>query len=224
VFDEAHEGTILLDDVDRLPPAVQGQLLRYLESRLFRRVGGITDIRVDVRIMATSTQAIEPLVSAGTFPSDLFYRLNVLGLEIPPLAAHREDVVVLARHFVEQNRRARRLDIRGLSADAETVLAAYDWPGNIDELRAVIDRAVMIASGQEIEPSHLGLAARAETPPASHPFRLPNEGCVLDEVERSLVLQALDRAGGNQTRAATLLGVHRDQIRYRMGKYRRSAG
>jgi DNA-binding NtrC family response regulator len=221
VFDEAHEGTILLDDVDRLAGPLQGRLLRYLESRQFQRVGGITDIRVDVRIIATSSRPIESHVAAGTFPPDLFYRLNVLGFEIPPLSAHREDVIVLARHFVEQNRRARRLDIGGLSAAAESALAAYDWPGNIDELRAVIDRAVMIASGRDIEPAHLGLIARAQSDTASQPFRLPDDGCNLDDVERSLVLQALDRAGGNQTRAATLLGVHRDQIRYRLGKYRK---
>ncbi len=221
VFDEAHEGTILLDDIDMLPPALQGRLLRYLESRQFRRVGGITDIRVDVRIIATSTRTIEPLVASGAFPSELFYRLNVLGLELAPLTSHREDVVVLARHFVEQNRRARRLDIRGLSPSAEAALTAYDWPGNVDELRAVIDRAVMIALDQVIEPMHLGLASGLHTPSSSNPFRLPDDGCKLDDVERSLVLQALDRAGGNQTRAATLLGVHRDQIRYRMGKYKK---
>ncbi len=222
VFDEAHEGTILLDDVDTLSPSLQGRLLRYLESREFRRVGGSTDIRVDVRIMAASTRSIEALVERGTFPSDLFYRLNVLGFEMPPLANHREDVVVLARHFVDQNRRARRLDIRELSPAAEAALSAYDWPGNVDELRAVIDRAVMLASGGVIEPSHLGcLGGLPVAPDASTPFRLPDEGCRLDDVEKSLVMQALDRSGGNQTRAASLLGVHRDQIRYRLGKYRK---
>lgn len=222
IFDEAHEGTILLDDVDTLPPVLQGRLLGYLESREFRRVGGSTDIRVDVRIMAASTRSIDAMVQRGMFPPDLFYRLNVLGFELPPLSAHREDVVSLARHFVDQNRRARRLDIRELSPAAEAALAAYDWPGNVDELRAVIDRAVMLASGDVIEPGHLGgLGGVMASSDGSHPFRLPDDGCSLDDVEKSLVMQALDRAGGNQTRAATLLGVHRDQIRYRVGKYRK---
>lgn len=221
VFDEAHEGTILLDDVDALPPRLQGQLLRYLESREFRRVGGSTDIRVDVRLIATSTRAIEPLVQRGEFPSDLYYRLNVLGFELLPLALHRDDVVVLARHFVEQNRSAWRLDTAELSPEAEAALTAYDWPGNIDELRTVIDRAVMLAGGRVIGPHHLpGLGPMAPAPESDGVFRLPEAGCKLDDVEKSLVLQALDRAGGNQTRAATLLGVHRDQIRYRLGKYK----
>lgn len=222
VFDEAHEGTILLDDVDMLPPRLQGRLQRYLESREFRRVGGSTDIRVDVRIMAASVRSVEALVTRGAFPPDLYYRLNVLGFEMPPLASHREDVAVLARHFVEQNRRARRLDIRELSPEAEAALVAYDWPGNVDELRAVIDRAVILAAGEVIEPMHLGsLGGVTSMSSGSMPFRLPDDGCRLDDVEKSLVMQALDRSGGNQTRAASLLGVHRDQIRYRLGKYRK---
>ena len=140
---------------------------------------------------------------------------------MPPLSSHREDVVVLARHFVEQNRRVRRLDIRELSSAAESALTAYDWPGNVDELRAVIDRAVMLAAGQVIEPAHLaGVGAATTSPDSSSPFRLPADGCRLEDVEKSLVVQALERVGGNQTRAAALLGVHRDQIRYRLGKYR----
>ncbi len=221
IFDEAHEGTILLDDVDVLPPVIQGRLLRYLESREFRRVGGSTDIRVDVRVIAASTRAIEPLVQQGRFPSDLYYRLNVLGFELLPLSLHREDVVPLARHFIEQQSRASRIEAAELTADAEAALIAYDWPGNLDELRAVLDRAVMLANGQPIRPHHLaGLGAMPQVSDAATPFVLPEQGCRLEEVEKSLVLQALDRAGGNQTRAAALLGVHRDQIRYRLGKYR----
>lgn len=220
IFDEAHEGTILLDDVDMLPHGLQRLLLRYLESREFRRVGGTTDIRVDVRIIAASTRSVDTLVQRGAFPPDLYYRLNVLGLEMPPLENHREDVVLLARHFVDQARRSRRLDIGTLSPAAEAALTEYDWPGNVDELRSVIDRAVMLAAGGAIEPAHLtGLGAISAD--ASSPFRLPDDGCRLDDVEKSLVMQALDRAGGNQTRAAALLGVHRDQIRYRLGKYKR---
>ena len=222
VFDEAHEGTLLLDDVDLLPASLHGRLLRYLEAREFRRAGSGPDIRVDVRIIATSTRPIEPLVQLGLFPSDLFYRLNVLGLELPPLAAHRDDVIPLARHFVEQNRRSRRMETQSISEAAEAALVAYEWPGNVDELRAVIDRAVMLAAGDSIELRHLGgiggLGPVAETSTA---FRLPEAGCHLEDVERSLVMQALERVGGNQTRAAQLLGVHRDQIRYRLGKYKK---
>ena len=224
-FDEAHEGTILLDDVDRMPAALQGRLLRYLESRDFRRPGGGTDIRVDVRIIATSTRAVESLVQQGLFPSDLYYRLNVLGLELSPLAAHREDVAELARHFVERHRASNRVDAEGpgLTPAAEAALAAYDWPGNVDELRAVIDRAAILADGRAIEPGHLGVLGDVPLmADATTPFRLPEGGCDLDVVEKSLVMQALDRTGGNQTHAAALLGVHRDQIRYRLGKYKKT--
>lgn len=220
VFDEAHEGTILLDDIDALTPALQGRLLRYLESREFRREGGSTDIRADVRIIAASTRSLEPLVERGAFSSNLYYRLNVLGFELARLAAHREDVMVLARHFVERRGRSGVCEV---SPDAEAVLTSYDWPGNCDELDIVIDRALMLAPGNVIEAVHLsGLAGAPDMRDAAAPFTLPEAGCRLDDVEKSLVMQALDRTRGNQTRAAVLLGVHRDQIRYRLGKYRRS--
>ena len=218
VFDEAHEGTILLDGVDALSPALQGRLLRYLESHDFRREGGTADIRADVRIIAASTRALEPVVERGAFPSELYYRLNVLGFELAPLAAHREDVMVLARHFIEQSGR----DVE-VSPDAEAALTSYDWPGNVDELRNVIDRAMMLTAGGVIDAVHLGgLTAMPEPRDPAGPFALPEAGCRLEDVEKSLVMQALDRARGNQTRAAALLGVHRDQIRYRLGKYRKT--
>ena len=224
VFDEAHEGTICLDDVDRLSPPLQGRLLRYLESRDFRRVGGGTDIRVDVRIIAITTRPLVPLVERGLFPSELFYRLNVLGFELAPLASHPDDVAILARHFVEQRRGALGGDAPGLLPEAEAAMTEYAWPGNVDELRAVIDRAVILAAGQPIGLEHLGnLGGTHAFASPVMPFRLPDDGCDLDEVEKSLVMQALERSGGNQTRAATLLGVHRDQIRYRLGKYKKDA-
>lgn len=220
VFDEAHEGTILLDDVDALSPALQGRLLRFLGSRDFRRVGGSTDIRVDVRIIATSTRPLEPLVERGAFPADLYYRLNVLGFELTRLAAHPEDVMVLARQFIEQSGRDGVSDV---SPAAEAALTSYDWPGNIDELRAVIDRAMMLTAGDVIDVAHLsGIGGAPGMRDPAVPFALPEAGCRLDDVEKSLVMQALDRTGGNQTRAAALLGVHRDQIRYRLGKYRKT--
>lgn len=222
VFDEAHEGTIMLDDIDALSPVLQGRLLRFLGSRDFHRVGGSTDIRVDVRLMAASTRPLEPLVERGAFPSDLYYRLNVLGVDLPRLAMHPEDVMVLARHFIEQNGRQRAFSV---SPAAEAALTAYDWPGNVDELRAVVDRAMMLATGGIIDIVHLGgIGGAADRRDPAVPFALPETGCRLDDVERSLVEQALDRTRGNQTRAAALLGVHRDQIRYRLGKYRKAPG
>lgn len=222
VFDEAHEGTVMLDDVGALTPMLQGRLLQLLETREFRRVGGATDIRVDVRVIAATTQPLEAAVRAGTFRSELYYRLNVLGLDMPPLTARREDLALLAGYFIETNRLAGQGQAAGLTPSALNVLEAHHWPGHLDELRALIDRAMMVAAGPLIDVADLGGVAPA-TPAQRSGFLLPEDGCDLDAVERTLVLQALERAGGNQTKAATYLGVHRDQVRYRLSKWAKEA-
>jgi DNA-binding NtrC family response regulator len=226
LFDEAHEGTILFDDVGSLTPSLQGCLLRYLTTHSFRRVGGNSDVRADVRVIAATTRSLEPAVESGAFRQDLYYRLNVLGFELPPLRTHTEDIGVLARHFFEQHRRdGRRL--QRLSPSAEARMVAHTWPGNVDELRTVIDRAAHVTTGDTIDVGDLAAfpapaASRASGTGSANTFQLPLAGCDLDAVEKSLVLQALERTGGNQTRAAALLGVHRDQIRYRLGKYKKT--
>lgn len=234
VFDEAHDGSILLDDVGALTPALQSKLLRYLESGDFKRVGDSPEIRVDVRIIAATDTPLDQLVAAGTFRSDLYYRLNVMAVELPTLAARADDVPMLTQHFLEQRSRAGGKKVFGVTPEAEAELCAYWWPGNLDELRVVIDRAVMIASGDRIDVKDLagfGQPATASAPAAPRAaatpsreaaFTLPEDGCDLEAVEKSLVLQALERTGGNQTRAATLLGIHRDHVRYRLTKWKRT--
>jgi two-component system response regulator AtoC len=232
VFDEAHDGSILLDDVGALTPALQSKLLRYLESGDFKRVGDSPEIRVDVRIIAATDTPLDRLVANGTFRSDLYYRLNVLAVELPTLASRAEDVPVLTQHFLEQRSRAGGKKVFGVAPEAMAELCAYWWPGNLDELRAVIDRAMMVAAGQQIQLKDLAgfgqpaaapapaSASTRETKSSDTSFVLPDDGCDLEAVEKSLVLQALERTGGNQTRAATLLGIHRDHVRYRLTKWK----
>jgi DNA-binding NtrC family response regulator len=240
VMDEAHDGTLFLNDAGALPPSIQQRLLRYIETGAFRRRGDSPDITVDVRIVAATDRPLEPEVAAGRFRAELFYRMKVLTVETPPLAAHLEDLPVLVRHFLEQRRRAGGHGVTSISDAAVRLLQKYAWPGNMDELRAVIDRAAMLASGREIGAAELVAlgprVASAAAAPAASPtsvsappavradaggtFELPEDGCDLAAVEKSLVLQALDRAGGNQTKAAQLLGIHRDHVRYRLRKWR----
>jgi DNA-binding NtrC family response regulator len=228
VFDEAHDGSLLLDDVGALTPALQSKLLRYLESGDFKRVGDSPDIHVDVRVIAATDTPLDALVSAGTFRSELYYRLNVFAVELPPLSARPDDVPVLARHFLDQHIRAGGRVVKGFTPEAEDELSDHHWPGNLDELRAVVDRAVMTSTSAEIGVEDLaGFAAPAPgSAPRAHarpdaPFTLPDDGCDLEAVERSLIMQALDRTGGNQTRAAALLGIHRDHVRYRLTKWKK---
>lgn len=230
VFDEAHDGSVLLDDVGALTPALQSKLLRYLESGDFKRVGDSPEIRVDVRVIAATDKPLDAAVAAGTFRSDLYYRLNVLAIELPTLASRADDISMLTKHFIEQHNRVGGKVITGITPAAEAELAAYWWPGNLDELRAVIDRAVIVANSSEIGIDDLAGFGQAETTAqtkravkvaAASPFSLPDDGCDLEAVEKNLVLQALERTGGNQTRAAALLGIHRDHVRYRLTKWKK---
>jgi DNA-binding NtrC family response regulator len=192
-----------------------------LEEKAFRRVGGAGDIHVDVRVIAATNRDLEEHVRAGRFRQDLFYRLNVLRVEMPPLRVRQGDVALLAQHFVETFSREFKRPVRGLSQAAEAALRSYGWPGNVRELRNLVERAVLLCEAELLQPGDFdSLHTARQRPATSHGgFDLPAEGVNLEEVERSLVVQALERAGGNQTRAATLLGLHRDQIRYRIDKF-----
>ena len=221
LFEQADEGTVFLDEIGEMTPALQAKLLRVLEDRAFRRVGGLGDVQVDVRVIAATNRDLEASVRAGKFREDLFYRLNVLRLELPPLRARGDDVVLLARHFVELFSREFKRAGRRLSAAAETSLRTHGWPGNVRELRNLTERAVLLAEQEALEPGDFDSLriARVRFGTGQGGFELPAEGVNLDEVERSFVVQALERAGGVQTRAAALLGLHRDQIRYRIEKF-----
>jgi transcriptional regulator with PAS, ATPase and Fis domain len=198
-------------------PALQAKLLRVLEEKSFKRVGGAADIRVDVRIIAATNRNLEDQVAKGAFRSDLYYRLNVLPIRLPALREHADDVPGLVKFFVDAFNAEFKKRITGVSAAAGVLLETYGWPGNVRELRNVVERAMLLVEGTRLETRDFG--ALTAGPASGDPFDLPAAGVDLEDLERSLVSQALRRAGGNQTKAAALLGLNRDQIRYRIEKF-----
>jgi DNA-binding NtrC family response regulator len=221
LLESADGGTVFLDEISEMVPALQAKLLRFLEEKAFKRVGGAADIHVDVRVIAATNRVLDDEVRQGRFRSDLFYRLNVLPISLPPLRAHAEDIPSLVDFFVDGFNREFRKNLLGASPSAIRLLQTYGWPGNVRELRNVIERAMLLAEGERLEPRDF--AALASTGTAADVLELPAKGVDLEELERSFVVQALKRSGGNQTKAAALLGLNRDQIRYRIEKFGLSA-
>jgi two-component system, NtrC family, response regulator PilR len=224
LFREADGGTVLLDEVGELPASLQVKLLRVLQERKVRPVGGAMEVPVDVRVLGATNRDVEADVSQGKFRQDLYYRLNVIRVELPPLRERAGDVPRLAERFVRRFAAELGKDVRGLTADALRALDVYAFPGNVRELENMIERGVTLASGPAIGLGDLpsavsGLSGR----PAPLLADLPPEGCALDEVlgevERRLILQALGRTGGVRTAAARLLGVSFRQLRYRLAKH-----
>jgi two-component system response regulator AtoC len=223
VLEQGDDGTVFFDEIADLTPPLQANLLRFLEKRTFQRIGGAADIHVDVRLVAATSRNLEEQVRLGKFREDLYYRLNVLRVELPPLRLRDHDVVLLAQFFADAFGKDFRRPVKTLSPAAETALRAYAWPGNVRELRNLVERAVLLSEGDVLEPGdfeslHTGHVGHG-IGHAHGGYPLPAEGVALEEVEKNLVVQALERAGGNQTRAAALLGLHRDQIRYRIEKF-----
>jgi len=217
LLESAEGGTVFLDEIGEMVPALQAKLLRFLEEKSFKRVGGAADIRVDVRVVAATNRNLEEQVARGGFRSDLYYRLNVLPIRLPPLREHAEDVPELLRFFIDGFNTEFKKKIIGVSAAAETLLRNYGWPGNVREMRNVVERAMLLAEGPRLEVQDFGALNKGAV--SDDPFNLPAAGVDLEALERSLVVQALKRAGGNQTKAAALLGLNRDQIRYRVDKF-----
>jgi two-component system, NtrC family, response regulator AtoC len=218
LLESADGGTVFLDEIGEMVPALQAKLLRFLEEKSFKRVGGAADIRVDVRVVAATNRNLEEQVAKGAFRSDLYYRLNVLPIRLPPLREHAEDVPVLVTFFTDLFNREFKKRISGVSPAAAVLLRSYGWPGNVRELRNVVERAMLLGEGDRLEAKDFG-ALKTGLNAGDDPFELPAAGVHLDDLERSLVVQALRRAGGNQTKAAALLGLNRDQIRYRIEKF-----
>ena len=220
LFELADGGTVLLDEIGDLKPSMQAKLLRVLETRQFRRVGGTQDIAVDVRVIASTNKNLEAAVAHGEFRQDLLYRLKVISVIIPPLRERPEDVPLLAEHFLKHFAEEFKKSPRQLSREAAEALGRYDWPGNARELRNVIERLIILESASVIEPQHFPPEIRAGVKKQGKWLvELPTGGTALAEVERQLVLQAMERARGNQTRAAELLGIERDALRRRLVKY-----
>lgn len=228
LFEQAEGGTLLLDEIGELELSLQAKLLRVLEEGAFRRVGGLKDIPLDVRVLAASNRDLKAESEAGRFRLDLYYRLSVIQIDIPALRERGDDVLLLAQHYIDTigTRLKRSKKINSLSPEAREVFRKYNWPGNVRELRNVIERALILEDNDQITTEYLpgGLlmspGQSALTLDAAGPanFVLPVEGISLDEAELSFVRQAIERSGGNQTRAAELLGISRDQLRYRLKK------
>ncbi len=224
LFRDADGGTVFLDEVGELALATQVKLLRVLQERKVRSIGASAEVSVDVRVVAATNRNVEDEVKTGRFRQDLYYRLNVIRVTVPPLRDRREDIRPLADHFLRQWSAEQGKDINVISPDALRALEAYAFPGNVRELENVIERAVALAKGPTIGlgdlPPELAGAASQPTPSL---VGLPEEGCNLDEVigevERRLVLQALERTGGVRTQAAKLLGVTLRSLRYRLQKH-----
>jgi transcriptional regulator with PAS, ATPase and Fis domain len=215
----ANRGTVFLDEIAETSPAVQVKLLQFLEERRFKRVGGTSDVQVDVRIVAATNQNLERAVRAGTFRQDLYYRLGVLPVRLPALRERLDDVPLLAGHFIEVFNQQLGRAVRGLATSSVGPLRAYAWPGNIRELRNLIERAMLLTQDDLLAPEQYLPSAGAMTA-RGRLFELPVEGIDLGQLELDLVTQALERTGGNRTRAAELLGLTRHQIHYRLQKLR----
>jgi len=216
LLETADGGTVFLDEIGEMTPGLQAKLLRFLEEKTFKRVGGLADIRVDVRVIAATNRNLEQEVEQGRFREDLFYRLQVMPIPLPPLRDRRGDIPLLAAYYVDRYNGEFKRRVRGLTPEALVVLEQYQWPGNIRELRNAIERAMLLVDEDWLQPTDFTTLTRTVAPTE---FKLPSDGISLDEVERQFLVQALERSGGNQTQAGQLLGINRDQVRYRIEKF-----
>ena len=219
-FEMADGGTLLLDEVAEMHPAVQAKFLRVLEERTFRRVGGKTEIQVDVRVVAATNQDPEAAVRGGKLRADLFYRLNVFPIVLPPLRERPEDIPLLVEAFLLDSAAAEGHAVKAITPEALDLLQRYAWPGNVRELRNIIERATLLADGETIEGSHLPDTLRgSQTAPDHVPTLTIPLGITVEEAEKALILKSLELAGNNKTRAAGILGIsvktlHNKLVRY----------
>jgi DNA-binding NtrC family response regulator len=229
LFEQAKGGTILLDEIGDMKLDLQTKLLRVLEERTIRRVGGKWEIPIEVTAIATSNRNLSEAVKSGAFRRDLFFRLSTFYLHVLPLRERKEDIPLLARHFLLHfAQKYNRKRIRGFSPEAEKLLIDSSWPGNVRELKNLVERLVVLEDTEYIMPEHLprfifeqtmSTSEVAKTTEDTDGFKLPERGTSLAEVERKLIEQALEKTGGNQVRAAGLLDITRDALRHRMKKY-----
>jgi len=223
MFELANGGTILLDEIGDMHPNLQSKLLRVLEDRRVRRLGGKIDIPIDVTVIATTNTNLENAVETNAFRMDLFYRLNVFPLHMPPLRERKEDIPLLARYFLNMFAQTyQKKAMKGFSPEAEEILCSYDWQGNTRELKNMIERIVVLENVEMILPEHLPMVLTKKPlveRRASTPFILPDEGISLEEMEKDLIQQALRRTENNQTKAAKLLKISYDSLRYQIKKF-----
>jgi len=218
-FEEADGGTLFLDEIGELSPQVQVKLLRFLQEHEFQRLGGNQTLRTDVRVISATNSDLEQRVKAGAFREDLFYRLNVVLMSLPPLRERKEDIPILINHFLKRYAEENGKEIAGLSSEAQDVLLKYDYPGNVRELENIIERAVVIAREDVISVEDLPFSESMEDTTES---RKAEEGLLrgsIEELERNLIVEAMEKAGDHQSRAAELLGISERMLRYKLKKY-----
>jgi len=229
LFELADGGTVFLDEIGDMHMSMQAKLLRMLEEKTFKRVGGVKDIRVDVRLISATNQELARAMNEGRFRKDLYYRLQVVPIYLPPLRDRGKDIQLLANHFLEHFNRECHKNIKRISPEAEQIMMNYSWPGNVRELKNVIERAMILDIDGEIEPENLSQEvlerspflnnAQPSMPVSLDGFVIPESGLSLEDVENALVRKALEMSGGNQTKAATLLRMPRDAFRRRMKRF-----
>jgi Transcriptional regulator containing PAS, AAA-type ATPase, and DNA-binding domains len=225
-FELADGGTLFLDEVGELSPTAQAKLLRVLERQEFERVGGTRTLKVDVRVIAATNQDLDRLIQEGRFRKDLFYRLNIYPIPLPPLRERREDLLPLVRYFLHKYSQEQCKEVVELSPEVRELLISHDWPGNVRELESVLRRAVILCQGNRITVQELppALQERRRAPPVrTEAFTLPPDGINLEELEKQLILQALKRANSNQSKASQLLGFSRSQLRTRLKRHKLTA-
>jgi Nif-specific regulatory protein len=220
-FEAAHLGTIMLDEIGEMSPAIQAKFLRVLEGHPFERVGGSQAIKVDVRTIAATNRDLEKAVEGGIFRRDLYFRLRVVEISVPPLRRRGDDVLELSQHFLERFNAETGRRIRGFSADALKLMKQYRWPGNIRELKNVVERAVVLARTDVIEPDDLTLTTLAT---AGETGDIPitaaaYQPLTLDEVERRHILDTLNQTGWNKSRTAVILGIERSTLDRKIRRY-----
>ncbi|HDZ11704.1 MAG TPA: sigma-54-dependent Fis family transcriptional regulator, partial [Bacteroidetes bacterium] len=223
LFEIANKGTILLEEIGEIPQPIQVKLLKVLEDRRLRRVGGLKNIAIDVRVIATTNRDLIAETKAGNFRTDLFYRLNVITLLIPPLRERKGDILLLTKYFLNRYNHQFHRNIKSLSKEAEKLLINYNWPGNIRQLKNVLERIMILEDTEELLPDHLPYEIQSYTGDEAHAqafIKLPHIGLKLGEVEKNLINQALDYTEGNQVQAAKLLGISRDALRRKMIKFK----
>src|SRR5689334_20682486 len=239
LFEMADGGSLFLDEIGELSPLLQAKLLRVLEDQVVRRIGGVRDMQVDVRVIAASNRDLERAVLEGQFRQDLYYRLAIIAIFIPPLRDRKEDILPLVDFFIERYNRKFRKCVRGITPETRRLLLAHNWPGNVRELKNSIERAMILEEEQFLRPVYLpfsvsqpqaGLTAFERTSPVNGNQALPNGrslprlaipegGTSLEEMERTMVELAMQQANGNQTHAARLLDISRDALRYKLKKF-----
>ncbi len=224
LFELADGGSVFLDEIGDMRLNTQAKLLKVLENKTFKRIGGVKDIVVDVRIIAATNKDLDAEVRNGNFREDLFFRLKIVPIYLPPLRDRGEDILLLARYFITLYNKEFRKNFRGLTKETERLFLEYHWPGNVRELKNVIERVMILENDEYIKPEHLPieLISRESTLRSNIErleFDIPPGGIDIEDVEKNLIKKALEKTRGNQTRAARLLNISRDALRYRMQKF-----